>query len=161
MPTPDFIVSLRGKIGQDLLWLSGVTAVVVRDHDGAVLMARRADNGAWTPVTGIIDPGEAPAEAARRELLEEAGVVGEAVRLASVTVTHPVTYPNGDVSQYIDLCFRFRWISGEPEPLDGENSEVRWFAVSELAGLGISEHHQANIARALEGGESGPAFFEV
>ena len=56
MATPDFVLSLREKIGNDPLWLSGITAVVLRGDE--VLLVRRADNGAWTPVTGIIDPGE-------------------------------------------------------------------------------------------------------
>ena len=33
MPVPDFVVSLRERIGHDLLWLPGVTAVVLNgDH---------------------------------------------------------------------------------------------------------------------------------
>jgi len=68
MPTPDFVLALREKIGTASLWLSGVTAVVVRGDE--VLLVRRADTGAWTPVTGIIDPGEEPAVAAVREVEE-------------------------------------------------------------------------------------------
>ncbi|GAP60851.1 hypothetical protein AHiyo1_44520 [Arthrobacter sp. Hiyo1] len=70
MATPDFVLALRRKIGNDLLFLSGVTAVVLKDND--VLLVRGAESGAWTPVTGIIDPGEEPADAAVRETYEEA-----------------------------------------------------------------------------------------
>jgi 8-oxo-dGTP pyrophosphatase MutT (NUDIX family) len=56
MATPDFVLSLREAVGTAPLWLSGVTAVVTRGDD--VLMVRRSDTGAWTPVTGIVDPGE-------------------------------------------------------------------------------------------------------
>ena len=53
MPTPDFIVELRKKIGHDELWLPGVTAIVIRDvPEGApiwavpeVLLVKRADDG--------------------------------------------------------------------------------------------------------------------
>lgn len=65
MATPDFVLSLREKIGTAPLWLAGVTAVVVRGDE--TLLVRRADSGAWTPVTGIVDPGEHPADAAVRE----------------------------------------------------------------------------------------------
>jgi len=84
MATPDFILSLRERIGTELLWLSGVTAVVLREGAAGTeaLLVRRSDNGAWTPVTGIIDPGEQPAVAAAREVLEEAGVVAVPERLA-------------------------------------------------------------------------------
>lgn len=85
MATPDFILELRKHVGNSPLWLSGCTAVVLRGRDGAgvdwnapidpasveILVVQRADNHQWTPVTGIIDPGEEPARAALREILEE------------------------------------------------------------------------------------------
>ena len=69
MPTPEYILSLREKIGHDLLWLPGATAVVL--HEGRILLGRRSDNGNWAPITGIVDPGEEPAATAVRECLEE------------------------------------------------------------------------------------------
>ncbi|MFC8231105.1 NUDIX domain-containing protein [Streptomyces sp. NPDC057287] len=130
MATPDFILALRKKIGSDPLWLSGVTAVVIRDE--RVLLAKRADNGKWTPVTGIIDPGEQPADAAAREVFEETGVVAVPERLAMVHVTDPVVYDNGDQARYLDLVFRFAWKSGVPLPADGENTAVGWFQLDDL-----------------------------
>lgn len=130
MATPDFVLALREKIGHMPLWLSGVTAVVLRDDE--VLLVRRADNGAWTPVTGIVDPGEQPAVAAERETLEEANIVAIAEAVTWVQVTDRVTYENGDVSQYIDLVFKCRYVSGDPYPADGENSEVRWYPLDAL-----------------------------
>ncbi|HWU45526.1 MAG TPA: NUDIX domain-containing protein [Humibacter sp.] len=134
MPTPDFILALREKIGTHPLWLSGVTAVVLRGEgdDVELLCVRRADTGEWTPVTGIIDPGEQPAVAAEREVLEEASVVAVAERLASVGVSHAIEYANGDQAQYLDLTFRCRWVSGEPAVGDDENTDARWFPVAQL-----------------------------
>ena len=130
VPTPEFVLALRDKIGTAPLWLAGVTAVVLRgDH---VLLVRRADTGAWTPVTGIVDPGEEPAVAAVRETEEEAGVLATAESLVWVHVTPPVVYPNGDRSQYLDLVFRMRWTAGEPNPADGENTDARWFPMDAL-----------------------------
>ncbi|MCE7078986.1 NUDIX domain-containing protein [Streptomyces sp. ST2-7A] len=145
MATPEFILALREKIGNDPLWLPGVTAVVL-DGD-RVLMVKRADNGAWTPVTGIVDPGEQPADAAVREVLEEAGAVAVPERLASVGVTAPVVYGNGDRSQYLDLTFRCRWVSGEPYPADGENTEARWFPLDALPPM--TEEMRGRIAAAV------------
>ncbi len=149
MATPDFVLSLRAKIGHDPLWLAGVTAVVLREGPGGpqVLLVRRADDGEWTPVTGIVDPGEQPAVAAAREVLEEADVVAEPLRLASVGVTELVTYANGDRSQYIDLTFRFGYVSGEPRPADGENTEAAWFDLDALPPL--QPQMRARLDRAL------------
>ena len=73
MPIPPFVVELRELVGHRQLWLPGVTAIVI--HDGRLLLTRRADNGQWAPITGILDPGEEPAVGAAREALEETGVV--------------------------------------------------------------------------------------
>ena len=146
MATPDFVLSLRTKIGTAPLWLSAVTAVVVRGDE--VLMVRRADTGAWTPVTGIIDPGEEPAVAAVREVLEEADIVSAPERLARVGVTEEVVYPNGDRSQYLDLVFRMRWVSGTPAPADGENTAARWFPLDDLPAM--SHDMRRRIQAALD-----------
>jgi 8-oxo-dGTP pyrophosphatase MutT (NUDIX family) len=150
MPTPDFVLELRRFIGTRPLFLSGVTAVVVRD--GRVLLGRRSDNGALTPITGIVDPGEQPADAACREALEEAGVVVRATRLAWVHTIPPITYANGDVSEYLDLTFRCEWISGEPHPADGEMTEVGWYPLDDLPVMG--EEMMRRIGHALEDGEA-------
>ncbi|GAA4265789.1 NUDIX domain-containing protein [Frondihabitans peucedani] len=130
MAVPDFVLALRSRIGTDPLWLSGVTACVV--DDGRVLLVKRADNGRWTPVTGIIDPGENPATAAAREVLEEADVVATPTRLAMVDVTDLVVYENGDQTRYLDLTFLCDYVSGDPFPADGENTEARWFPLDGL-----------------------------
>jgi 8-oxo-dGTP diphosphatase len=43
---------------------------------GALLLIRHRRLGTWLPVGGELEPGETPLEAARRELLEETGLVG-------------------------------------------------------------------------------------
>ncbi|MFT4305283.1 MAG: NUDIX domain-containing protein [Microbacterium sp.] len=154
MPTPDFVLELRRHVGTRLLFLSGVTAVIVRDDE--VLLGRRSDTGALTPITGIIDPGEEPADAAVREALEEAGVVIRADRLAWVHQIPRVTYANGDQTDYLDLTFRCSWVSGEPEPVDGEMTEVGWHP---LAGIGaIGDEMRARVIAAL--GDDPAARFE-
>lgn len=137
MPTPDFVLQLRAKIGTDPLWLSGVTAVVLRESDGVpeVLLGRRSDNGRVAPISGIIDPGEHPAVAAEREILEEAGVVAVAESLVWVRTTPEIVYDNGDRTQYLDLVFRCRYVSGDPHPADGEASEVFWRRLDDLGDL--------------------------
>lgn len=152
MATPDFILSLRERIGHDLLWLTGVTAIVTTPDRSQLLVVRRADTGAWTPVTGIIDPGEEPAAAGAREVLEEAGVIARPVRLADVRVLSPLTYPNGDQAQYLDLCFLFEHVSGDPHPADGENTQARWADVDDLPEM--NARFQEQIRLALHGGEA-------
>lgn len=153
MATPDFILELRRMVGTHPLTLSGVTAVIVRD--GHVLLGRRSDDGALTPITGIVDPHEEPADAARREALEEAGVVIRVDRLAWIHQIPRVTYQNGDRTDYLDLTFRCTWLEGEPYPADGEMTEVGWHPLDDLEGIG--DEMRRRISAALS---DGPTLFE-
>ncbi len=153
MATPQFVLQLREKIGHAPLPLVGVTAVVFKDEK--ILLGKRADNGAWQCVSGIVDPGEEPADAAVRECLEEAGVVARATRLALVQQTPRITYANGDQVDYLDLVFRCDWVSGDPHPADGELTEVGWYGLGELTEL--AQEHVRKIALAVA--EDDPATF--
>jgi 8-oxo-dGTP pyrophosphatase MutT (NUDIX family) len=134
VPTPEFVLQLRELVGSRPLWLSGATAVVVRPGaDGEeVLLVQRADNGWWTPVSGIVDPGEHPHLTAVREVAEEAGVEVEVERLVWLAVTETITYENGDQTRYIDHVFRCRHMSGVPHPVDGEALQARFFPAAAL-----------------------------
>ncbi len=147
MPVPDFVLELRRHVGQAPLWLPGVTAVVVRS--GQVLLGRRADNGAWTPITGIVDPGEQPAAAAEREVLEETRVVAVTERLAWVHAEPELVHANGDRALYLDHTFRCRYVSGNAEVGDDESSEVGWFNLDSLPAM--DEKFRARIACAVSG----------
>lgn len=147
MSTPEFILALREKIGTTPLWLAAVTAVVVRGHE--VLLVRRADTGEWSPVCGIVDPGEDPSTAAVREVLEEADVHATVEHLTWVHVTDMYTYDNGDQTQYIDIVFRLQWTSGDPFPADGENTEAAWFDRDALPELSTTMGDR--VATALDG----------
>lgn len=137
MPIPDFIAELRGLVGSHPLWLPGMTAVILRPNPSTpsaeeMLCVRRSDTGRWTPVTGIVDPGEAPALTAVREAREEAGVEIRVDRLVGVFVVPEVVYPNGDRSAYLDVTFACTWLSGEPYPADDESTDARFFAIADL-----------------------------
>ncbi|AOZ73307.1 ADP-ribose pyrophosphatase [Boudabousia tangfeifanii] len=168
MATPDFILELREQIGHAQLWLPGVTAVVLRPADGTtaealpdgplnpaeweVLVVRRADNGHWTPVTGIIDPGEEPAVAGARETLEETGIHALGQRLLSTEVVGPITYANGDETIYLDLAFSFLVTKQSegvtPWPADGENTECHFVRADQLPPM--NARFTRVVARALE-----------
>ena len=141
MPIPEFIVETRKKIGTDLMWVPSVCAVVLRDSTvdspwavPDVLLVRGADNGQWTPVTGIVDPGEEPHVAAVREVLEETGVKVTAAAIVGVGSHGPVTHSNGDQASYMTVQIRCEPLdpSAEPAVGDDENTEAGWFPVSQM-----------------------------
>ena len=148
-PVPDFVLALRDRIGHDPLWLPGVTAVVRRGDQ--VLLVQRADNGHWTPITGIPDPGEEPAVAAAREALEETGVRIRVDRLAATGVHGEIVHANGDRATYLDLTFACTWIDGDAHVADDESRDVRWWPLSALPPM--SDIMTARIDAATSGEE--------
>lgn len=145
MTTPDFVLGLRRHVGHAPLPLVGVTAIVV-DGVGRVLMGTRSDNGAVQPVSGIVEPGEEPADTAVREVLEEAGVVVRVTRLALVHRMPRVMYANGDIVDYLVLTFRCEWVSGHPSPADGELTDVAWMDADAALHVVDTDHRRRMVA---------------
>jgi 8-oxo-dGTP diphosphatase len=63
-----------------------VSIVILVDRNGAVLMQHRdgyapVSPNQWTVPGGMVEPGESPEVAARREVLEETGLVVDALQL--------------------------------------------------------------------------------
>lgn len=139
MPTPDFIRHIRATIGHELLWLPGVS-VVVFDEGGRVLLQRRVDDRRWALISGIPEPGEQPAAAVVREVFEETGVECVVERLVSVHSERAMAYANGDICQFMNLCFRARAVRGEARVNDDESVEVGWFAPEALPGDLAADH---------------------
>jgi 8-oxo-dGTP pyrophosphatase MutT (NUDIX family) len=156
MPIPEFVAELRRHIGPAPLWLPGATAVVIRD--GQVLLIQRSDNLAWTPVTGIVEPGENPADCAVREVLEETGVRVVPRRLALVSVSPPIVHANGDRARYLDLVFRMDWVSGEPFPADDESLDAGWVALTEMPDM--SADMRRRIESAVDDNLCAPTIFD-
>lgn len=146
MATPDFILKIRASAGHQLLWLPGVSAVVL-DDAGRVLLGQRADNGKWALISGMPEPGEQPAACAVREVYEETAVHIEVERVVMVHAGERVTFDNGDVCQFMDTTFRCRAVGGEARVNDDESLEVGWFDVDALPEL--SEHALFRIKQAL------------
>jgi ADP-ribose pyrophosphatase YjhB (NUDIX family) len=155
MPIPEFVVTLRAKIGHDPLPLVGAIAVVFDDR-GRVLMVRRADNHQWALVTGVIEPGEEPAVGALREIEEETGVVARVERLLGVSARELATLPNGDQVWWTSIMFHCRYVSGEARVNDDESIDVRWFELADLPDLLPQQARALALARADE-----PAWFAV
>ncbi len=156
MAIPEFLRDLRETIGQRLLFLPGVNAVVFDDRR-RVLLVRRSDNGQWTIVGGIPEPGEQPALAVVREIYEETAIRAVPERVVSVFTEEPIAYPHGDRVQFVSTTFRCRAVGGEAKVNDDESTEVGWFALDELPPLGGGCRTRIEMALA----EDRPTWFEV
>lgn len=155
MATPDFIREIRTSAGHQLLWLPGITAIVF-DDEGRVLLGRRTDTGKWSVIGGIPEPGEQPAACAVREVHEETAVRCVAERVVLVQALNPVTYPNGDVCQYMDITFRCRAVGGEARVNDDESLDVAWFDVDALP-----EMNEFGLFRIKQAMSDAPTWFDA
>ncbi|MGW3203944.1 NUDIX hydrolase [Streptomyces sp. NPDC001135] len=153
MATPDFIRTLRASAGQQLLWLPGITAIVF-DDEGRVLLGRRSDTRKWAVIAGIPEPGEQPAVCAEREVFEETAVHCVAERVVLVQALDPITYPNGDRCQFMDITIRCRAVGGEARVNDDESLDVGWFEVDALPDL-----HEVDRFRIKQAMSEAPTWF--
>lgn len=132
----DYIPYLRSKIGHDKCLSVGLTAMVF-DKNGKVLLERRKDNGKYCFPGGSIDLNETVIEGLRREILEETGIRIKNIRLFSIRSGEKCDfyYPNGDITQYVDLNF-LADVDGDEKilPQLSETTEVFFCSLDELPG---------------------------
>ena len=152
----DYVRGLREKIGHELL-LGPAAAALVR-AEGRILLVKSTE-GKWMLPGGAVDPGETPADAARREAWEEAGVVVEPLRIAGVFggPEYRHTYPNGDELAYVTTVFEARLVDGVPRPDGEETEDAGWFSVDELAALPMSLSTQTTLRDLFAGVSFRPA----
>jgi 8-oxo-dGTP pyrophosphatase MutT (NUDIX family) len=72
----------------------GAGCLILAENTGRVLLLDRADGRGWSHPGGFVEPGEAPEEAAIRELDEETGF--PAALTTDVAVLEVLTMPDGE-----------------------------------------------------------------
>ena len=134
MPIPEFIASLRARIGNDLLLVPTV-AVLARDVDNRLLLVQDRETGVWSCPGGIVEPNELPADAAVRETWEESHVFVALTRVAGVFGGNgcSTTYQNGDRLAWVATIFGARVVRGNPSGDGVETSDARFFTDGEVA----------------------------
>lgn len=145
MAVPEYIRTLRAKIGAELLLVPAVTGVVF-DDAGRLLLGRRADNGCWGLISGIMEPDEEVAQAVVREVFEETAVRVRPERITGVYTHAGIVHENGDRSCYVVTAFRCSVIEGVPRVNDDESLEVAWFALDALPPFGRAYQEQLDDA---------------
>lgn len=133
----DYILQLRQLVGQRPLLMVGA-AVLLTDPDGRLLLLKRSDSGCWGPPGGSTEPGERVEEAARRETLEETGLIIDRMNLFGVFSGPELyyKYPNGDEVYNVTIVYLSQDFSdqagGHAIRLNAEHTEWRWFSVEEI-----------------------------
>ena len=146
MSTSRYVTELRECVGDRLLLLPGVAAVI-RDDAGRVLLQRRTDDGQWGLPGGAVDPGESPAEAIVREAREETGLEIAVERIVGVFGgrRYRMRYPNGEEAEYTTIVFACRVSGGTLHAQPDESAALRF--VSEDALPPLKEEWEPRVIR--------------
>lgn len=104
-------------------------SAIVSDGAGRVLLHRHKRLGIWLQPGGHVDGAETPAQAARRETLEETGLLAEHPGGEPVLL-HVDDHAGPRGHRHLDVRY---WLCADPaEPLQpgaGESPDVAWFPV--------------------------------
>ena len=127
-----YISNLRKHIGHDTILCVGAGAYIYKD--GKILLQKRKDDGTWADHGGAVELGEKVEDAARREILEETGLIANRLELLGVFSGKEMfhTYPNGDKVYLIVVSFLCEDFSGEIKMQEDEVTELRWFDMDDL-----------------------------
>ncbi len=133
----DYIHDLRRLTGPRKLILNATDALIVRE--GKILFQRRADNGKWGLIGGLLELNETYEEAAIREIREETGLEVKLESFLGIFHNHDMVWPNGDRAHVISACYTASIVRGEPR-IDEESFELRFFGKDEIPPLFAQDH---------------------
>ncbi len=122
MPMSNYLAGLRQRIGNDLLLVPSVTAIIYDEHQ-RILLVRHVESDVWVAPGGSVEPQESPADAVVREAWEETGLLVEPLCIQGVYAGPEflVTYANGDRVSYVMTVFECAVRQGELRP-DGQET---------------------------------------
>lgn len=115
-----------------------VGAVVLQEHTTAVppgtpvppriLFIRQAEGhslaGQWSIPWGLVDKGETPEAAARRETVEESGILAEVDGLLGIQ--------NLPTPGWLGIIFACHAVAGEPRPDGVETDRAAYFSLEDI-----------------------------
>lgn len=118
---------------------------LIERPDDSILLVRQVYRRHWGIPGGLLERGEEPADAARRELMEEIGLAVDLIGEPAVVVDAE--------AQRVDVVYRARPSAGiDPDsvsPQSPEIADVRWFPRADLPDL---QHETVQALVALSRG---------
>jgi ADP-ribose pyrophosphatase YjhB (NUDIX family) len=138
-PHPQIRHERRGVIGPHTPAIGVEAAIFEGDR---LLLARRADSGAWCIPGGMADFGEPPSAVAVREAREETGLEIRPIRLTGVFDSR--IFGTREGWHFYNLLFECEPIGGALTTSD-ETTELRWVTEPEAGTLALHPGHQHRV----------------
>ncbi|MGR5400399.1 NUDIX domain-containing protein [Vibrio harveyi] len=150
MSASHYVKELRSKIGNQVLMIPGVAAVIL--NESTQLLLQKKSDGSWSLPAGMIEPGESPSQAVIREVREETGLAVEVERVLGVFGGEGFgfAYPNGDQVEYTVIMFKCQQTGQFAEDLDEETIELAWFSRSDMPTLALPYPLECLFAENIE-----------
>ena len=146
-----YIESLRKKVGHDTI-IQVAGSIIIIDKDKRILLGKRTDNLLWGYAGGSVEIDEKVEDCAKRELLEETGLVANNIEFFMVNSGPDVhyVYPNGDSVSNIEIIYLCYDYSGELKNQEDEISELKFFNYKDITLDMISPPIRPVIRKLLE-----------
>ncbi len=120
----------------------------VRDTLGQILLLHRSDGRGWCLPGGWVDVHESPAQAAVREVWEEAGLRVEPEAYAAISCKGPDTGPH--LYHQVNIVTLMKPVpAGVGVTLSHEHTDYRWIAAPP-ADIELHAGHEAQIGKVFE-----------
>lgn len=128
-----YIMDLRKVVGHRTLMQCAASIIIVNEK-GQILLGKRADNHKWGYSGGSIEIDEKVEECARRELLEEMGLIAGELEFFMVNSGPEVhyVYPNGDEVSNIEIIYICKQYHGEMKPQKSEVEELKFWNLEDI-----------------------------
>lgn len=155
----EYVKRIRQIVGDDEVLQIPSVSVAVRNVDGRVLMARHSEGGVWLLPGGAVEPGEAPADAAVREMWEETGAIVRLTGLVGIFggTDYIVHYRNGHRTSYVMAVFEAVLDGNSPKPDGPEVLELRYASEVESRSLPLARW-VPEVLQAVFRGQTGGIF---
>ena len=128
-----------------------VTAVVLLDREGRVLLVRKRGTSMWMNPGGKPHPGESPADAGAREVRDELGLRLDPARLEYLGELRAAAANEAD---HVVVAETFRWpevVAGDAVAPAAEIEALRWVGPAEFDGVDVAPLFTERIAPLLGG----------
>ena len=128
-----YILELRKALGNRPLIMAGAGVILINEKK-EILLGRRTDNGWWDYPAGSMELGESFEECARREVLEETGLLcGKLEYFMELSGKDSFyEYPNGDQVYLAGILYICRDFSGKMEVQKEEAFEQKFFPIDKI-----------------------------
>lgn len=128
-----YMKEMRKLVGHRTI-IQCAASIICVNEDNNILLGRRSDNHMLGYSGGSVEIDEHVEDCAKRELLEEMGIMARNLDFFCVNSgpeAHYI-YPNGDEVSNFEIVYICKEWEGIPNSVDGEMTELKFYSPTEI-----------------------------